>query len=83
MLLVVEIADSSLRYDLGRKARLYARFGMRELWVIDAVKMTTRVFRDPSPKAIAKRATSARPSAWSRRFAPAEFALRSANSISV
>jgi Uma2 family endonuclease len=47
-LLVVEIADSSLRYDIGRKAALYASFGIRELWVIDAVRLTTRVFRDPS-----------------------------------
>jgi Uma2 family endonuclease len=47
-LLVVEIADSSLSYDLGRKAALYASFGVRELWVIDAVRLTTRVFREPA-----------------------------------
>jgi Uma2 family endonuclease len=47
-LLVVEIADSSLRYDMGRKAALYASFGVRELWVIDAVRLTARVFRGPS-----------------------------------
>ena len=47
-LLVVEIADSSLRYDLGRKAALYASFGIRELWVIDAVRLTTRIFRVPA-----------------------------------
>jgi Uma2 family endonuclease len=47
-LLVVEIADSSLRYDIGRKASLYASFGVRELWVIDAVRLTTRVFREPA-----------------------------------
>jgi Uma2 family endonuclease len=47
-LLVVEIADSSLRYDIGRKAALYASFGIRELWVIDAVRLTTRVFREPA-----------------------------------
>jgi Uma2 family endonuclease len=46
VMLVVEIADSSLRYDLGRKAALYASFGIRELWVIDAVRLTTRVFRE-------------------------------------
>jgi Uma2 family endonuclease len=45
--LVVEIADSSLSYDIGRKAALYASFGIRELWVIDAVRLTTRVFREP------------------------------------
>ena len=48
VLLVVEIADSSLRYDIGRKAALYASFGVRELWVIDAVRLTTRVFREPA-----------------------------------
>ncbi len=48
VLLVVEIADSSLRYDTGRKAALYAGFGIRELWVIDAVRLTTRVFREPA-----------------------------------
>jgi Uma2 family endonuclease len=48
VLLVVEIADSSLRYDIGRKAALYAGFGIRELWVIDAAKLMTRVFRMPS-----------------------------------
>jgi Uma2 family endonuclease len=48
VLLVVEIADSSLRYDTGRKAALYASFGIRELWVIDAVQLTTRVFREPA-----------------------------------
>jgi Uma2 family endonuclease len=48
VLLVVEIADSSLRYDIGRKAALYANFGIRELWVIDAVRLTTRMFREPA-----------------------------------
>ena len=48
VVLVVEIADSSLRYDVGRKATLYASFGVRELWVIDAIQLTTRVFREPA-----------------------------------
>jgi Uma2 family endonuclease len=47
VLLVVEIADSSLHYDIGRKAAVYAGFGIAELWVIDAVRLTTRVFREP------------------------------------
>jgi Uma2 family endonuclease len=33
--LVVEVADTTLRTDLGLKARLYARFKVREYWVID------------------------------------------------
>lgn len=48
--LVIEIADSSLSYDLGRKAQLYAMFGIAELWVIDAAKLTTRMHRDPTPR---------------------------------
>ncbi len=45
--LIVEIADSSRAYDMGRKAQLYARFGIQELWVIDAVKLSTRIFKKP------------------------------------
>jgi Uma2 family endonuclease len=45
--LVVELADSSLGYDLGRKAALYAGFGIAELWVIDAVKLVAHIHRDP------------------------------------
>jgi Uma2 family endonuclease len=47
--LVVEIADSSLGYDLGRKAGLYASFGIGELWVIDAVRLVTHIHREPMP----------------------------------
>jgi Uma2 family endonuclease len=50
-LLVVELADSSLGYDLGRKADLYAGFGISELWVIDAVRLETHVHREPTPTA--------------------------------
>jgi Uma2 family endonuclease len=48
--LVVEIADSSLGYDLGRKAALYAGFGIAELWVIDAVKLSAHIHREPEPQ---------------------------------
>jgi Uma2 family endonuclease len=47
--LVVEIADSSLSYDLGRKAALYSAFGIAELWVINAVTLETRIHREPTP----------------------------------
>jgi Uma2 family endonuclease len=43
----VELSDSSLMYDRGRKANLYARFGIKELWVIDAVKLILWVYREP------------------------------------
>jgi Uma2 family endonuclease len=46
-LLAVEVADSSLRWDLGRKALIYAHFGIPEIWVIDAVTETTHVHTEP------------------------------------
>lgn len=46
-LLVVEIADSSLSYDLNRKRVLYAVNSVQELWVIDAVTLETRIHRQP------------------------------------
>ena len=48
-LLCVEIADSSLAYDLHRKPAIYASFGVAELWVIDAVRRVTHVHRGPKP----------------------------------
>jgi Uma2 family endonuclease len=54
-LLVIEIADSSLSYDLEVKAPLYAAAGVREYWVIDAVKLTTTVHREPSGSVYASR----------------------------
>ena len=35
-MLVIEVSDSSLGRDLRRKAELYARFGVRHYWVLDA-----------------------------------------------
>jgi Uma2 family endonuclease len=48
VLLAIEVAHSSLRFDSTTKARLYAALGVREYWVIDAQTLTTRVHRDPS-----------------------------------
>lgn len=47
ILLAVEIADSTLGYDLQRKPSIYAAFGVRELWVIDAVRSVVHVHREP------------------------------------
>ena len=47
-LLIVEVADSSLAYDLCRKAGIYARLGLQELWVIDAKSLVTTIHRDPT-----------------------------------
>jgi Uma2 family endonuclease len=49
-LLVVEVADTSLRYDLNTKAPIYAAHGVREYWVINAITLATMVHRNPSGK---------------------------------
>jgi Uma2 family endonuclease len=47
-LFIVEVADSSLSYDLTVKAPLYARFGVREYWVVEAWSLITHVHRGPT-----------------------------------
>jgi Uma2 family endonuclease len=46
--LIIEVAASSLAYDKDLKARLYARHGVREFWVIDANSRSTWVHTGPS-----------------------------------
>jgi Uma2 family endonuclease len=46
VMLVVEVADSSLKKDRVFKRHLYAAFGVREYWVIDANSFTARVHQD-------------------------------------
>ena len=46
-LLVVEVADTSLHYDLEVKLPLYAKAGVPEVWVVDLVREKAHVFRKP------------------------------------
>lgn len=75
VLLAVEIADSSLGYDLGRKALLYAKFAIRELWVIDAVKLETHILRRPGRDGYEDRTVVAPDRTLTPDFAP-ELAVR-------
>jgi Uma2 family endonuclease len=45
--LVVEIADTTLSFDLKTKAALYARAGVLDYWVLDVVGRRMIVHRDP------------------------------------
>jgi Uma2 family endonuclease len=47
LLLVIEVAVSSLGFDLRVKAGKYALHGVREYWVVDAIRKTIRVHRAP------------------------------------
>lgn len=46
-LLVIEIAETSLHYDINTKAPVYAAHGVAEYWVINARTLTTMVHRKP------------------------------------
>jgi Uma2 family endonuclease len=48
ILLLIEVSDSTLRYDLDVKARLYAKHGVPEYWVVDLV--ARRVWRHRRPR---------------------------------
>ncbi|MDZ4761627.1 MAG: Uma2 family endonuclease [Alphaproteobacteria bacterium] len=45
VLLVIEIAVTSLNHDLNRKAAIYRDHGVRECWVIDAEARATYIHR--------------------------------------
>jgi Uma2 family endonuclease len=49
VLLVIEVADSSLEYDRCVKAPLYARHGIPEYWLVNLVEGHVAVYRDPAP----------------------------------
>jgi Uma2 family endonuclease len=48
VLLLVEIADTSYRYDRHIKLPLYARAGVAEMWIVDLVHDVVEVYRQPS-----------------------------------
>lgn len=48
VLLVIEVADSSLAYDRGEKADLYATAGIADYWLVNLPGRTIEVRRDPA-----------------------------------
>lgn len=47
ILLLVEISDSTVHFDLGKKAKLYARAAIMEYWVLDIPGKRLVVHREP------------------------------------
>ena len=47
-LLVIEVADTSLQYDRGKKASLYAKAGIEDYWIINVKERTVEVYRTPT-----------------------------------
>jgi Uma2 family endonuclease len=48
VLLLVEVSDSSLEWDLDVKIPMYARHGIIESWLVDLEHRAVTVFRDPT-----------------------------------
>ena len=48
VLLLVEVADSSLRYDRTVKLPLYARAGIPEVWIVDLKRRVLHAHRRPT-----------------------------------
>lgn len=48
VLLAVEVSDSTLQFDRGRKRELYARFAVPEYWVIDVNSRGIEAYSDPA-----------------------------------
>lgn len=51
VLLLVEVADSSLMYDKSDKRDAYARSGIAEYWLLNLTRNELHVFRDPDGRA--------------------------------
>ena len=52
VILLVEVSDSSLRFDQGRKLIAYAKAGIKEYWIVNLPKRWVEIYREPSPDGI-------------------------------
>jgi Uma2 family endonuclease len=46
--LIIEVAESSLSFDRGRKTRLYAECGVPEYWIVNLIERTVEVHQAPN-----------------------------------
>jgi Uma2 family endonuclease len=49
VLLLIEVSDTTLAYDLRSKLPLYARHGVPEVWIVDLNRAIILVHREPTP----------------------------------
>jgi Uma2 family endonuclease len=59
VLLLIEVADSSLPYDRETKLAIYARTGIREFWIVNLRDNVLERFRAPQGEAYAQSRTFA------------------------
>ncbi|MEY4211377.1 MAG: hypothetical protein RLZ92_1758 [Pseudomonadota bacterium] len=47
VLLIIEVSDSTLRFDRGQKLRLYANHQIPEYWIVNLIDHCLEVYRQP------------------------------------
>ena len=62
VLLLVEVSDTTARYDRGIKLQLYARHGVSEVWIVDLDNRVLRTFRGPKDDTYTEVMETAHPS---------------------
>ena len=55
VLLVIEVADTTLAYDRDRKIPLYARYGVPRAWLINLPERIVEVYANPDPEGYSDR----------------------------
>ncbi len=60
VLLVIEVADSSVEYDRQTKLPIYARSGISHTWIIDLGRNAIDAYEEPAPEGYAVRRTFSR-----------------------
>ena len=60
-LLVIEVSDSSLRYDRNVKVPLYAKYGITEVWIVDLENSQLHSFRSLAEGKYTNVSTTAQP----------------------
>ncbi|MGQ0507964.1 MAG: Uma2 family endonuclease [Myxococcaceae bacterium] len=48
--LVIEVANTSVRFDRAVKAAVYAKANIPEYWILNVAERAIEVFRDPDPQ---------------------------------
>lgn len=51
--LIVEVAETSLAFDRGAKASLYARAGVADYWIVNLIERVVEIHHDPQPTSAA------------------------------
>lgn len=50
VLLVIEVADTTVEFDRETKLPLYAKAGIPEVWIVDLTQRRVETYRQPSPR---------------------------------